>query len=80
GLPVISCKTRGVPDVVIDQKTGVLAREGDLPQFASLIRNLLDDRALRQKLGQNAKAFVSEERSLANAASLLKFHFQDALG
>ncbi len=79
GLPAVSCQIRGVPDVVLDQKTGMLAPEGDLPQFASLIRDLLNEPDLREKLGREAKKFVLEERSLAKAASLLNRHFQEVM-
>lgn len=70
GLPVVSVATRGVPDVVIDGRTGVLVpKEGDL---AAGLRGLLADAERRGSLGRNAAAFVVAERSLEAAAAQLK--------
>ena len=68
GLPVISCAHRGVPDVVLDQRTGLLAPSGDTQALAQLARGLLVDAAGRAKLGGEARRFVASERSLAHAA------------
>ena len=68
GLPVISCAHRGVPDVVLDQRTGLLAPSGDTKALARLARELLVDAARRAQLGGEARRFVVSERSLAHAA------------
>jgi glycosyltransferase involved in cell wall biosynthesis len=70
GLPVVSRATRGVPDVVVDGRTGVLVNEDDA--LADALRELLRDPARRSALGREAAAFVSSERSLEAAASRLK--------
>ena len=68
GLPVISCAHRGVPDVVLDQRTGLLAPSGDTQALARLARELLVDSRRRAQLGSEARRFVASERSLAHAA------------
>jgi len=68
GLPVISCAHRGVPDVVLDQRTGLLAPSGDTQALARLARELLVDAVRRAQLGGEARRFVVSERSLAHAA------------
>ena len=68
GLPVVSRATRGVPDVVIHEKTGLLARES----IVEPLRELLTDARRRERLGREAAAFVAAERSLDAAASRLK--------
>ena len=70
GLPVVSRATRGVPDVVIDGRTGVLAK--DEGALAAALRELLVDGKRRAALGKNAAAFVASERSVAAAAARLK--------
>jgi glycosyltransferase involved in cell wall biosynthesis len=70
GLPVVSRATRGVPDVVVDGRTGVLVNEEGA--LADAIRALLCDPARRSALGRQAAAFVAAERSLEVAASRLK--------
>lgn len=72
GLPVVSCATRGVPDVVEHGRTGLLAPGGDEPAFAGLLRELLLDPGKRARMGDAAAAFVASERSLAAAVSRLK--------
>jgi len=41
GVPVVSCRTRGVPDVVIDGRTGILVPYGDEAALAAAVRELL---------------------------------------
>ena len=68
GLPVVSVATRGVPDVVVHGRTGLLA-ENDI---AKPLRELLTDANRRVNLGREAAAFVASERSLDAAARRLK--------
>ena len=65
GIPVVSRATRGVPDVVMDGRTGVLTQSEDL---APALRQLLTDPARRAALGASAAAFIAAERSLDAAA------------
>ena len=72
GLPVVSCATRGVPDVVEHGRTGLLAPPGDEASFAALIRELLLDAGRRAGLGAAAAAFVQNERSVDTAVARLQ--------
>jgi glycosyltransferase involved in cell wall biosynthesis len=71
GLAVVSSSLRGVPDVVLDGRTGLLAPPGDEAAFASLLRELLTDRARRRELGKAAAQFVCGERTVDAAAKRL---------
>ncbi len=69
GVPVVSVATRGVPDVVLDGRTGVLAKNAAaLPEA---LRALLTDRPRREKMAKEAAAFIHGERSLDAAAQRL---------
>jgi glycosyltransferase involved in cell wall biosynthesis len=72
GLPVVSCATRGVPDVVEDGRGGRLAPGGDDAALAGLVRELLLDGDLRTRLGRAAAAFVAGERDLDAAVARLQ--------
>ncbi len=72
GLPVVSCATRGVPDVVEHDRTGLLAPGGDESAFAGLLRELLLDPGRRARLGSAAAAFVADERSLPATVARLR--------
>jgi len=76
GLPVVSCATRGVPDVVEHGRTGLLAPGADEPAFAGLLREMLLDPGRRARLGSAAAEFVACERSLQATVARL----QDLLG
>jgi glycosyltransferase involved in cell wall biosynthesis len=69
GVPVVSCATRGVPDVVLDGRTGVLVPYGDEDAFAGAVRALLIDHERRRALGREAARYVAAERSLEAASA-----------
>jgi glycosyltransferase involved in cell wall biosynthesis len=70
GLPVVSRATRGVPDVVVDGRTGLLSL--DDRGFARALRELLENPGRRAALGREAAAFISSQRSLEAAAGRLR--------
>lgn len=49
--PVVALRSGGVPEIVADGKTGLLAEDGDIPELASCLRRLLADPELRRRLG-----------------------------
>jgi glycosyltransferase involved in cell wall biosynthesis len=68
GVPVVSCATRGVPDVVEHGKTGLLATAGDEAGFAGLVRELLLDKDRRARMSAAAVNFAAGDRGIASAA------------
>jgi glycosyltransferase involved in cell wall biosynthesis len=71
GVPVVSCATRGVPEVVQDGRTGVLVPYGDNVALGAAVRSLLADEPRRRSLGDQAARFVAGSRSVAAAAQAL---------
>ncbi len=71
GLPVVAQATAGVPAVVEAEVTGLLTPDGDVAAYAGAVAALLDDRARREAMGQAARRFVLDERSLPMAAQRL---------
>jgi glycosyltransferase involved in cell wall biosynthesis len=72
GLPVVSCATRGVPDVVAHGRTGLLGPAGDEAAFAANLRELLLDGARRAQFSAAATSYVCEERSMTAAVTRLQ--------
>jgi glycosyltransferase involved in cell wall biosynthesis len=70
GLPIVSRSTRGVPDVVIDGRTGLLSHDEN--GFALALNELLTNPKRRASLGREAAAFISSQRSLEAAAARLR--------
>ncbi|WP_086999698.1 glycosyltransferase family 4 protein [Rhizobium sullae] len=68
GLPAVAQRTAGVPAVIQDGVTGILTADGNVGAFAAAIDRLLHDPARRQEMGEAARRFVLEERSLEIAA------------
>ncbi len=71
GVPVVSCAVRGVPDIVLEGKTGLLAAAGDEAGLAERVRSLLGDASRRAALGRAARGFAAGEPSLQAAAPRL---------
>jgi glycosyltransferase involved in cell wall biosynthesis len=72
GLPVVAQRTGGIPAVVVDGVTGLLTEAGDRAAFAGAVHRLILDHDLRRSMGAAAQRFVRGERTLANAAAILR--------
>ncbi|MEX1254810.1 MAG: glycosyltransferase [Dehalococcoidia bacterium] len=59
-LPVIASRVDGLPDVVEDERTGLLVPAGDADSLADAISRLADDPALRSTMGRAGRAFVEQ--------------------
>lgn len=71
GLPVVAEEVAGVPEVVKSGTTGLLTPENDRAAYAAAIQTLLGDDRRREELAKAARRFVTDERSLENAATKL---------
>ncbi len=60
GQPVIASRIGGIPDVVVDGKTGLLVPPGDPVALRLALEHLLADPALRERMGQAAKQRASQ--------------------
>jgi glycosyltransferase involved in cell wall biosynthesis len=71
GLPVVAGRSGGVPAVVADGETGILAPEGDAGAFGAAVRSLLLEQARRETMGEAATRRVAREHDIEVAAALL---------
>ncbi len=71
GLPAMAFESMGVPLVVRHNQTGLLAPLDDLETFRSNLTRLLVEKSLRDQMGQDARKFVTEERSMTAAVARL---------
>jgi glycosyltransferase involved in cell wall biosynthesis len=58
GLPVVASRVAGIPEVVHDRVSGLLVDAGDASQLARALAALVQDGALRARLGTAARAYV----------------------
>jgi glycogen synthase len=60
GLPVVATRAGGIPDKVVDGRTGRLVEPGDVPALAQAIAGLASDPDGRERLGETGRAHVRE--------------------
>lgn len=65
GLPIIASSTQGINEIIIDSKSGLLAKPGDAGDFASKIDLLISDQALYLKIRNNAIKNINKNYSLS---------------
>ncbi|MDY6876431.1 MAG: glycosyltransferase family 4 protein [Chloroflexota bacterium] len=74
-VPVISTNISGIPELVKDQVNGLLTAPGDNAALVNAMAQLLNDPALRERLGQNGRQAVVEkfdvERNVRQFAATL---------
>jgi glycosyltransferase involved in cell wall biosynthesis len=68
GVPVVAAAVGGIPEVVVDGVTGHLVAPGDIATLSRLLRKLLLDRPLAERLGaaarESARLRFAPERAL----------------
>ena len=73
GLPVVAFNTGGIPEVIKNGETGLLAEVGDRYTFERHIDRLISSELLRTKYSLAAKDYIKAEFSLQE---MLKKHIQ----
>ena len=71
GLPVISTRHAGIPDVVIEGETGFLVDERDVEGMAKHMLLLAEDPVLAGRLGQAARKRIEDQFSLDRTIAAL---------
>ncbi len=61
--PVVGCNVGGIPEVVADEETGLLAIPGDVVTLEMAIDRLIQDPELRQRLGTTGRQRYEQEFS-----------------
>jgi glycosyltransferase involved in cell wall biosynthesis len=64
GVPVVASRIGGVPEVVLDGKTGILVAPEDPAVLARAIEALIKNPALRARLGHTARRRYEDHFSL----------------
>lgn len=63
GLPVISTKHAGIPDVIIHEKTGFIVKEHDVDGIADYMIRILEEENLAQEMGSLGKENIKNNFS-----------------
>ena len=71
GVPVVATDVGAFPELVVDGETGFLVPAGDVGALAERTARLLDDPALRARMGEAARAHVTARFRLEDEAAAL---------
>jgi glycosyltransferase involved in cell wall biosynthesis len=68
-LPIISTNVEGIPEVVLNEKTGLLCNPRDYNVMSENIIRLSNDSQLRSLLGKNGYKYVTKKFSVSDMVS-----------
>jgi colanic acid/amylovoran biosynthesis glycosyltransferase len=71
GAPVVSTRVSGIPELIEEEREGLLVPSGDSRALADALARLLDDPALRRRLAAGARAKIEREFDAAREANKL---------
>ena len=60
-LPVVSTNVCGIPEVIINNETGLLVRQKDPPALADAIRKVISDRSAALEMAERGRILVLEK-------------------
>jgi glycosyltransferase involved in cell wall biosynthesis len=80
GRAIVSSDCGGMPELIADGRTGLLARNGDATSFAERIETLVESADLRQRLGSAARRVVEERLTDVAVAHQIADLYQRTLG
>lgn len=79
GVPAIGTKNGGIPEVVMDGRTGFLVAERAVDELAQRILALLESPEDRRSMGQQARVSVRERFSIAEQTQKLEGHYREVM-
>ena len=78
-LPVISTNVGGVGNVMMDNDTGFIVPKNNARIFADKLLVLIENEALRNKMGQNGWSFVKERFHFERLVKDMEHYYKDLL-
>jgi glycosyltransferase involved in cell wall biosynthesis len=76
GVPLIGTRHGGIPEVVVDGKTGYLVPERDATALAERMRGMLSDSAARVQMGSAARELVKSRFDIRTQAAKLESFYE----
>lgn len=75
GTPCISTDVTGIPEILLDEETGLMTPQNNPAALAEAIKRLLDSSALRVRLAQNARRLIENRFDIHRNATMLRALF-----
>lgn len=79
GLPAISTRLVGIPDLIIDGETGLLVEPNDAKQIADAVQRIAGDPALAKRLAENGRQHILNHFQLEPALKPLIDYYRGQL-
>ena len=76
GLPVLSTRISGIPELIDDGLSGRLTEPGDADALAAALRELIADKTLRDRLGSAGEARLRADFAMERGIDRLMEKFQ----
>ena len=80
GTPVVSFRHGGIPEVVLHERTGLLAEERNVTELATQLLRLLEDDTLWNRLSEHGVAMIRERFDIRRQTSELEELYVRACG
>jgi glycosyltransferase involved in cell wall biosynthesis len=80
GLPVVSTRHGGIPEVVRDGETGLLAQERSVEELTSHLERMMTDRALWEMCSERAKVWIRKQFDIRTCTAGLEEVYDEAVG
>lgn len=77
GVPVVASRISGIPELVVNEETGLLVEPRDAAGLALALERLARDQALRRRLAGAGRSMVEHEFDLRKSAAFLSRRFRD---
>lgn len=80
GLPVVATHVGGIPEAMVDGRTGLLVDVDDPHELGRALSRLLEDGDLRRRMGAEGRAWVKVERSVPVMVRRNRAVYESVLG
>ena len=80
GLPVLASRVGGIPEIVEDNKTGLLITPADSRILTQAMEKLINDAQLRSTLGNNGRKAVEEKFNSEIQVKKVEQVFEELIG
>jgi len=72
GVPVLSTRHAGIPEIVVDGETGILVSEDDAVELMEALKRFLDTPGMWVEMGRQGRSFIEETHSKSAVAAKLE--------
>ena len=79
GIPAVVTNVGGNPEIVVDNKTGILTEPGSLEAFARSIKKLISDRAMLENFSRESRATFARAFSLERMIASYELLYERAI-